>query len=292
METIILKKGGWEAEIVPSYAMNVIRLTYCGEPVLRAPDAPEALDANHFVYGTPFLFPPNVTAGDTFTFEGKTYVLPYPETGGRRHQHGLLYNADMKIVEKRADYLRGVFLSGTDRYPFPFRLTISCELADDGLTQRFAIENTGERNMAYLLGLHTTFAAKPVFAVSLKNGWTREEGSPMPVAPRPLTEEEQRYVTGTSPSGRNIHGQFTDNGAHLATVGDFGYRLSDNFTTWVLWNKGGNEGFISLEPQSGSIDGLNREGQYNVLTPGKTEIFETKIFAKQPKKEEKYATRN
>lgn len=276
MKTIKLKKGDWEAEIVPSYAMNVIRLTYCGEDILRPPSKPEDLNLNHFVYGTPFLFPPNVTRNDTFTFEGETYTLPYPNTG-RRHQHGLLYNADMRIIEESPELLVGVFISGTDRYPFPFKLTIKCELTDEGLKQQYCIENIGEKKMPFLMGLHTTFAAQPVFTVSLKNGWTKEENSPMPVTPRELTSEELRYVTGTSPSGCNIHGQFTDNGEHTATIGNYIYKLSDNFKIWVLWNKGGDEGFISLEPQSGSIDGLNMEGQYNVLERGMSEIFETMI---------------
>lgn len=276
MKIINLKKGGWEAEIVPSYAMNVIRLTYCGEDILRSPAKPEDLDLNHFVYGTPFLFPPNVTKNDTFMFEGETYILPYPNTG-KRHQHGLLYNADMKIIEERSDILVGVFTSRTDCYPFPFKLTIKCELTDEGIKQQYIIENIGEKKMPFLLGLHTTFVAKPIFTVSLKSGWTKEANSPIPIKPRELTSEELCYVTGASPLGCNIHGQFTDNGEHTATIGDYRYKLSDNFKIWVLWNKGGNDGFISLEPQSGSIDGLNMEGQYNVLEPGMSELFETMI---------------
>ena len=280
METVILKNGDWEAEIVPSYAMNVIRLTYQGENILRPPAKPEDLDANHFVYGTPFLFPPNVTLDDSFVFEGEKYTLPYPEMGGRRHQHGLLYNADMEITERDDTHLVGVFLSGADRYPFPFRLTISCELGDSGLKQRFCVENIGGKRMPFLLGLHTTFMAQPEFCVSIKNGWTRQESSPMPVGPRELTDEEREYLTGTSPSGKNVHGQFTDDGRHTAVIGRYVYRLSDNFTTWVLWNKGGNEGFISLEPQSGSVNGLNMDGHYIVLEPVETEIFNTEITLK------------
>lgn len=290
METILLKNGDWEAEVVPSYAMNVIRLSCQGESILRTPDSPEELEKSAFVYGTPFLFPPNITRGDAFTFEGKTYRLPYPVRSGpvplgpggrpRRNQHGLLYNAVMEITEREKYHLRGVFHSGTEQYPFPFRLIVDCLLEADGLRQQYLIENTGENRMPFLLGLHTTFVAQPEFRVSLKNGWINEDHSPIPVSPRPLTEEETAYRDGSSPVGKNIHGMFTDDGRHTAEIGRYAYRLSENFTTWVLWNKGGNDGFISLEPQSGAVNGLNMEGQYSVLDPGKAELFETKITLK------------
>lgn len=271
-----LSFGKWKAIVAPDYAMNVLSLTCEGEPVLRTPEKLEELEKMPFVYGTPLLIPPNKTTEDSFLFDGKTYTIPYPP-GRRRNQHGLLYHAPMNLVEKTPERICGVFDSTEERYPFPFRLEITAALDADGLKQSFVITNTGTGAMPLLFGLHTTFAATDRFTCSIGRSWLRDWETGEMHGLGQLNEEQKLYVTGCCPVGANRSGSFVDSGLHEATIGRYRYRVSDNFTHWVIWNKGGNDGFISLEPQSGAIDGLRIPGQYLRLEPGESERFETRI---------------
>lgn len=281
METITLRCKDWEAKIVPSFAMNVISLSYQGDPVLRTPEDMEDLAKFPFLYGTPLLFPPNLMQNDSFSFEGKEYKLAYPANTGRPiHIHGLLFDAPMTVFSQTETSLMGEFLCSKDRFPFPFLLTVICQLTEEGLTQRYIIKNTGKTVMPVLFGLHTTFVAKETFTVSIGKAWENEPTTRMPAKLVELTGEEKTFVTGAAPQGKPIHGLFTDAGARTATNGRYKYTLSENLTHWVIWNKNGSDGMISLEPQSGPTNGLNMEGWHSRLKPGDEEIFETKISLK------------
>lgn len=281
MQTITLRCKDWEAKIVPSFAMNVISLSYQGDPVLRTPENVADLAKFPFLYGTPLLFPPNLMQNDSFCFEGKEYKLAYPANTGRPiHIHGLLFDAPMTLLSRTETSLMGEFLCGKDRFPFPFLLTIICQLTEDGLTQRYIIKNIGKTAMPVLFGLHTTFVAKETFTVSIGKAWENDPTTRMPAKLAELTGEEQAFVTGASPQGKPIHGLYTDAGGRTATSGRYKYTLSENLTHWVIWNKNGSDGMISLEPQSGPTNGLNMDGWYSRLKPGNEEMFETTISLK------------
>ena len=72
----------------------------------------------------------------------------------------------------------------------------------------------------------------------------------------PLNELEQGIVRGAGPRGVRVSGFYRSAGP-LAGVGPFGYRVSASFTDWVLFARPG-EDWISIEPQSGPVDGFNR----------------------------------
>lgn len=278
MKTIFLSCGPWEAEIVPDYAMNVIRLTYQGDSVLHSPDSLEHLEQFPFVYGTPLLFPPDVMRENTFSFDGKSYTISY---ASRKRTllpiHGRLYDAPMTLLCSNTQKAEGVFQCGTDRYPFPFRLTISCSISADGLRQCYTVENTGPEAMPLVLGLHTSFAAKESFSVSVGQAWRFCPADNMPAELIPLSSEQMCLRQSAKAQGKKLHGFFSDSGEGLARSGPYVYRVSANFHQWVIWNKSGNDGFICLEPLSGAVNGLNMPGQAIRLEPGQREVFHTYI---------------
>ena len=278
MRTVLLRCEPWEAEIVPDYAMNVIRLTYRGDPVLHSPDRLEQLEQFPFLYGTPLLFPPDVMRENTFSFEGKSYTISY---ASRKYPlppiHGRLYDATMTLLRSSAQETEGVFQCEADRYPFPFRLTIACKLSTDDLRQCYTVENTGSEPMPLVLGLHTSFAAKDSFSVSVGQAWRFSPDDNMPSKLISLSREQMRLRQSAEAQGRKLHGFFSDSGEGLARSGPYLYRVSANFHQWVIWNKSGNDGFICLEPLSGAVNGLNMPGEAIRLEPGQMERFSTHI---------------
>ena len=57
---------GWQAEVLPAYGMNLIRLARSGSELLRTPEGETQLRREPQVYGMPLLLPPNRTAGGAF----------------------------------------------------------------------------------------------------------------------------------------------------------------------------------------------------------------------------------
>ena len=130
--------------------------------------------------------------------------------------------------------------------------------------------------MPVVFGLHTTFRARPIVSVSLSKTW--ETGDNFEALREiPLTEQDRSLVSGRNTEGIDLHNIYTDSGFHKATIGEYCYNLSDNFKNWVIWNKGGDKGFISLQPQSAPVNSLNKPGQAIVLGSGMEVVFETLI---------------
>ena len=67
---------GWQAEVLPAYGMNLIRLARSGSELLRTPEGETQLRREPQVYGMPLLLPPNRTAGGAFTFRAPRIICP------------------------------------------------------------------------------------------------------------------------------------------------------------------------------------------------------------------------
>lgn len=277
MRTIPLKCGEWEALVVPEQAFNLISLRYQGERVLHEPEPLERVLSDPFLFGIPLLFPPNRLEKDGFNHEGTWYAIPYTTEDGKFRLHGRLKSAPITVTRVEENRVEGEFFCDTDRYPFPFKLTITYELTGDGLRTRHVVTNTGEEDMPFAIGFHTSFEAKRYVKVSVGEAWVAEEKTMLPVRRAGLSESQKKYAEGMDPTGVPVDGMFTDSGEHRAVVGRFQYKLSENFTNWVLWNMGGGKGLLCLEPQSAPVNGLNMAGEFSVLPPGRSEAFETEI---------------
>jgi len=277
LNIINLEYGPWKAKLAVEYGLNAYSLTWNDDEVMRTTEEPEKdLKASPVVYGTPLLFPPDRLTNNGFFFEGVQYTMthPYPEKPYRIH--GSIHSAPMKIVYQSRSMVVGEYDDPGIRYPFPFKLTVVCQLSDRGLHQRFSILNTGAGNMPVVFGLHTTFRARPIVSVSLSKTW--ETGDNFEALREiPLTEQDRSLVSGRNTEGIDLHNIYTDSGFHKATIGEYCYNLSDNFKNWVIWNKGGDKGFISLQPQSAPVNSLNKPGQAIVLGSGMEVVFETLI---------------
>lgn len=272
METILIQCGLWAAEIAPSLGANVIKLTHNGNLVLRTPE--QSVDAYQF--GMPILLPANRTKAGKFTFEGKEYSLPINEPHVPAQLHGLVHDRHFTVLRHSETEAVLSYCNTPDIYPFPFRITVTYTMTQDGIHVRHKVENIGETNMPYTFCLHTTFAEPEHFSVPLGLEQQRDAVN-LPTGPYiPLSEDQQPMVTGVDPRTMSISGYYKAAG-HTAHIGPYRYESSENYDHWVLYNAGGNVGILCVEPQCGGVNGLNIPDGHRVLAPGESEIFDTRI---------------
>lgn len=262
----------WEAEILPFFGANLISLKYKGLPVLRTPDNIEQLKENPCLYGNPVLFPPNRTADGIFLFEKREYNLPVNEPHTGNHLHGRLYDAPFDVLEATDRSAVCLLKNRGKWFPFDFSMKIFFVLDGEGLTQHIAIHNDGSCSMPVLLGFHTTFAAPAQFSVSIKKRWERDERYLPTGKLSALSKSEFCFKNGCASEGQVISDYFTAEN-QSARLGNILYQVSPEFTQWVLYNGGGNKGFLCVEPQTGPVNGLNLPGGHTVLPQGETARF-------------------
>ncbi|MGI6373266.1 MAG: aldose 1-epimerase [Caldicoprobacterales bacterium] len=278
-DSIKLNYQSWEAEILPSFGANVISLKNNGTELLRSPKNIDALKNSPYLYGIPLLFPPNRIEAGRFNFKGKIYHLDLNEPSRNNHIHGLMFNAPFSVKEAGPKHLECVYENNGERYPFEFRMTITCMLNEDGFTQYVDIENISSDDIPVLFAFHTTFAEPETFSVPLKQRLEVNENYIPTGKMLELSEQEREYVYGCCPKGKNISGFFTAKG-NTARIGNYFYHTSENFTHWILFNGGGNKGFLCIEPQSGPVNGLNIPDGYINLKKGSKVQFWTRISDK------------
>ena len=94
--------------------------------------------------------------------------------------------------------------------------------------------------------------------------------------PVELDDRQKQYRDGMQPDGKGIDGFYTS-GGNTARIGRMEYQVSENFNQWILYNRGGDQGFISIEPQCGAVNCLNSGRGLHRLAAGETETFRTVI---------------
>lgn len=100
----------------------------------------------------PVLFPIVGRAkDDTLLFDGAAYSM---------EKHGFARRCDFAVAAQGEDFI--TFRLTEDaatlaQYPFPFSLSITHRLTDEGFSTGYAIENTGDRAMPCCIGGHTAF---------------------------------------------------------------------------------------------------------------------------------------
>ena len=272
MEKIILKNGLWEAEITPTLGANVTKLFCSGQQVLRTPEQ----SADAYQFGMPILIPANRTEAGRFTFEGKTYQLPVNEPHVPAQLHGLVHDRHFTVESFDGTHAVLSYCSTPETYPFPFRLTVSYELKEDGIYVSHNLENIGNGNMPYTFCLHTTFVAPSYFKVPLGLEQEKNERNLPTGAYIPLSHDLIPLTQGMDPYGVPISGFYSAAG-HQAQIGEYRYTASENFDHWVLYNASGKDGFLCVEPQCGGVNGLNQPDNHRVLAPGEIHSFQTSI---------------
>lgn len=278
-DTIKLTCGSWSAEILPHTGANTVRLTREGTDVLRPLGDLAELAENPFLHGSPILLPANRTDGAAFVFDGRRCLLPLNEPKLRNNLHGMLWSLPFSVLETAETSASLLYENRGDAYPFPFRLTVTVRLDGEGYHRAFEVENTGETDMPLTFALHTTFPESSYVQVPLAEAHRRNERL-IPTHYGPLNETEKKVAAGFDPRGTALVGYFRS-GGHTARIGDWLYTVSGNFDHWIVYNGGGNAGFICVEPQAGRVNGLN-DGGFIRLAPGAAERFETAITRSAP----------
>lgn len=278
-DSVKIRYEDWEAEILPSFGANVIRLKKNGNDILRSPENGEELKKSPYLYGIPLLFPPNRTKNGEFVFGEGLYRLPINEPSRGNHLHGLLFDAPFTVIEGSSRKVKCVYENRGERYPFCFRMTIGCMLDGNGFTQEVLIENTGDGPMPVQLAFHTTFKEPEEFHLPIGKRWETDDNFIPTGKLGELNRQELEYCNGCNPRGKTISGFYTAEG-NRAVVGDFIYTVSENFTQWILFNAGGDKGFLCIEPQSGPVNGLNMPEGHICLGKGERVNFSTNLSIK------------
>lgn len=266
----------WYAEISAHRGANVIKLQYQGKDVLVPLESQKQWENDPFVQGSPLLLPANRTAGGKFTYLGKEYSLPVNDKMKLANLHGSLYRQSFSVLENKTDRIVLRYENRGEIYPFPFTITAEYTLENSGLKQEFVLQNRGETDMPYTFALHTTFCGPAYFRIPLDLVEEKDKNHIPTGRYLPLNAEEQQYVSGCSPCGKAISGYYKA-GGHIAVIGEYCYTVSEQFDHFVLFNAGGNSGYLCVEPQAGAVNGLNMPGGFQVIPAGKDDILTVKI---------------
>ena len=278
METIKLRSSLWEAVISPSLGANILRLSYNGKDILNPLIDMKQLQEDPFIIGSPLLLPANRTLNGSFCFKSSSYQLPINEPSTNCHLHGKLHTADFIVeqISSSSVFLR--YKNTGNCYPFKFDIKLGYSLSENGLCSRYIFTNTGNINMPFTFGLHTSFKEPPTFSVPISMAQERDINFIPTGKLLPLSAAEVSIKDGISPHGKYISGYYTASG-HTACIGnDIIYKVSDNFDYWVLYNAKGEKGILCIEPQCGSVNGLNMDGGYKILRPSENIVFQTEIL--------------
>lgn len=274
-DSIVIKSGKWEAGVCPRLGANVIYLRYDGRDVLRPLSYEEQIEKNPYIQGAPILLPANRTYLGKFTFEGVDYELPITEPRTNSHLHGLVHRAPFELISANEDTVVMKLTNNGEIYPFAFEMTVTYTVDVEGFSQSYEITNTGNKNMPYTFCLHSTFMQPESFVMPVK---CRQEHNEIDIPTGrfvPLTEQEERYNTGSPSKGIYVVGYFVSAG-NTAKIDDILYTVSDNFDHWITYNARGLTDFICIEPQAGLVNGLNIDGGCRVLAPSESETYTTR----------------
>ena len=276
-DTIILNCGLWQAVICPRLGGNIIGLSCGGENVLRPLERVEDLEISPYLYGAPILMPANRTKAGKFNFEGREYILPLNEPLHGNNLHGsVLYQAFEVLESDEKNVVLRLVDSKCNSYPFPFSMTVTYCLSDDGLSADYEVENIGEGNMPLTFCLHTAFIEPESFTCPIDLCQEKDDHHVPTGRYIELNELESQIPVSSPSKGRVISGYYRACGS-VARVGDYKYSVSENFDHWIFFNGLGESGYLCVEPQSGKVNGLNVDGGHTRLAAGEKIKFETRI---------------
>ena len=271
LKQLALRSGRWEAAVAPDFGANLTKLAYDGFPILRSPEREEELlSKSRYVYGNPLLLPPNRTKDGSFCFEGRSYSLPVNEPERSNHLHGLFTDAPFHVVKHTASELICSYRNRGERFPFCFTIAFYYTISESGLLVKIDIRNDGAEPMPLAMGFHTTFTEPDRFSVPLGKRWERDKRYLPSGRLLELNGKEKQITQGCRPDGAPLTGYFTAAG-HRVVIGDYQMETSGQFDQWVLFNGGGGQGYLCVEPQIGAVNGLNLPDGCRRLESGRIE---------------------
>jgi len=253
-----LKAGEWQAEVYPQCGMNLTALTFAGKPIFRTPADEQVLRENLYLYGNPLLMPANRTKDGRFIFCGKVYELPINEPARGNNLHGLMADAPFEVVRQTENEVCAIYQNRGERYPFVFDLIITDTLTVQGWRREVKLQ--AKEDMPYTLAFHSTFLEPERFSVPIGRRFVCNENY--------IPNGE---MVPAEPLGKVISG-FYEAEKHVAMVEEYLFTVSENFDHWILFNGGGEQGFLCIEPQCGGVNGLNSNA-HRILRGGERDTF-------------------
>ncbi len=257
-----LSAGEWQAQVSPECGMNLMALSWCENPIFRTPTNENTLKNNLFLYGNPLLLPANRTQNGRFSFQGRNFTLPLSEPTRSNNLHGQMADAPFEVVHQTVSEVQAIYRNRGERYPFAFDMTITDVVTVKGWMR--TAELLALEDMPYTLAFHSTFVQPDNFSVPIGRRCVCDEN----YIPTGKTVEAE-------PFGKVISG-FYQAAGHMATVGEYLFTVSENFDHWILFNGGGEQGFLCIEPQCGGVNGLNTDA-HRILKARERDRFTLKV---------------
>ncbi len=307
MPVVRLVYGSYEADICTDMGANCIRFSRNGMNVLRTPPDLDTFHSQPNVYGMPLLFPPNRIQGGVFTFQGRVYRFPINEPARGHHIHGFLSSTPFLLTKSsiESDGVRSEFSVSFHEqspylsFPHAFSISISYHLSASGLMQTLALQNNSQQDMPAGLGFHTTFQLPFVPNTAGEDYRLKafvceqiclDSNSIIPTGETPKDSaagqalREGRLIPAGSPLSHHFGGRTGEIALTHAPTGAAVHYIPDkSFSFLMLWNGGGNSGFVCPEPQTWQVDAPNsplpalRSG-FQALSPGDNWCLTNRLF--------------
>lgn len=285
-----------QADICPRMGANCINLRLRGADILRTPDSFSEYRENPNVYGEPLLFPPNRIAGGRYFFNGHEYTFPINEPSRGHHIHGFLSGTPFETAEASAGpdkttirfIYRATAQSSYLTFPHAFSVTRTFTLCETSLFDCVRLTNESNAPMPAGLGFHTSLRVRFMGGASDEARLFTPAGRQIMLNPGSFIPTGERIDTplgaalsgvGVPAQGKAISAHFERHGAQPVRLQSgtsaVRYDVSPAFRYFMLWNCGGDKGFICPEPQTWMIDAPNqstdeRVSGFRVLAPHET----------------------
>ncbi|MDR2103887.1 MAG: aldose 1-epimerase [Treponema sp.] len=283
-----LRAGDMRALVLPGIGGNVLSFGPGRDSYLRSPrDLHEYLSLPE-AYGIPVLFPPNRIEGGEFTARGVRYRLPLNKHNHTQHYHGFLYERPWQVDRigggAGTAEIEMSFTAGTKGelyrwFPHPFRACLYYRLEVRGLFQRISFENLGDRPMPFMQGFHTAFALRDretnpeAYRIRVDlgdeingGGIGPLQGSMAEFRPGKILHDKEA-IFGHFCAAPFQDGQEPGNAVieNLNTGARLHYTIDEQYRYRVLWNQGGDNSFICIEPQTCAINAANMHGEKDLF---------------------------
>lgn len=276
-QAVKLNGGGYEAIILPAFGANCISLIHLpsGSQLLRMPQTPEALCEGCNVFGLPLLFPPNRIQDGRFVFEGREYVFPINEPSRGNHLHGFLSQTAFAWNGEGCFSFEATQEEPYLTFPHAFSIRRNYKLNEKGLLHTISVTNLSRCSMPAGIGVHAALRADEHCSLRMQPvcRWPADPVRQLTTGQR-LTDEPilAQLHNGTfNPVDQPVSALMEClPGSEVVlhtNAGSWHCEPDPAFRFFMLWNGGGNTGFICPEPQTWVTDAPNLP-----LPPGETGI--------------------
>ena len=305
-----LTAGGYRAQVCAELGGSCLQLTHLatGAQLLRTPATAEAALKSPFVYGTPFLFPPNRVLNGVYEFECRRYELPLNGDNGKTHLHGLIARSPFEVTALEAGNdsarIRMQFTADAEHpyisFPHDFRVVLTLTLDETGLSHLIEITNDSESNLPMGTGFHTTLNAPfmpdgkeedCVFSLGVGTEWLLGEMA-IPTGEKRETSgiQESLRTEGIVPCAQKLSNLFVRTGPAVLKDKSSGraieYHSDSALKFWMIYNADSKQKFICPEAQNWINTAANRadwpaeETGFMYLEPHKTFTARTRLCLK------------